>query len=171
MGTCAAQQSPTCSWDAWKKFFFPRLPKPLSRDHGNVLYIDDIHFLWTHGEEDLQEFQSYMINFHPTIRYLPLNFLLPRYHSWTPSLNSKTIELRPCFIASLQTNIPTSYLPPVIPLTPLKEFHTARRWGSAAYVLNQRKKKSIWITSNSTFYNAIPWTASRNPDYQSETAR
>ena len=32
-------------------------------------YIDDVHFLWTDGSDSLQQFQTYLNNFHPTIKF------------------------------------------------------------------------------------------------------
>ena len=32
-------------------------------------YIDDIFFIWEHGEESLKEFINYINTFHPTIKF------------------------------------------------------------------------------------------------------
>ena len=39
-------------------------------------YIDDIFLLWTHGEEKLNDFITYLNNLHPTIKKKVYQFLL-----------------------------------------------------------------------------------------------
>lgn len=68
MGTCAAPAVANLFMGCLEKDLLSKATKtPLQGSWKR--YIDDIHFLWTHGEEDLQEFKSYMNNFHPTIRF------------------------------------------------------------------------------------------------------
>ena len=41
--------------------------KPL---HGSwKRYVDDVHFLWTDGADSLEQFKTYLSNFHPTIKF------------------------------------------------------------------------------------------------------
>ena len=133
------QQSTTCSG---QKNFFPRPPKtPLQRSWKR--YIDDIHFLWTHGEEYLQEFQSYMNNFHPTIRF---TFEISPSH--VPFLDTLT-QLKDNRIETTLYSKPTDKHTYLLPSSchPPHTFkgvpYSQALRVTVAYVLNLRRKKNI----------------------------
>ena len=68
MGTCAAPSMANLFMGSLEhKILNSTQNRPLPGSWKR--YIDDVNFLWTDGLDSLQQFQTYLNNFHPTIRF------------------------------------------------------------------------------------------------------
>ena len=91
------------------KFETDALTHAPHQPHTRWRFIDDVFMTWTHTEDELRTFITYLNNIHPTINSLhPIQLHLLLFSTSRSHLAS-LVKLRPISILNPQTNTNTFY--------------------------------------------------------------
>ena len=84
-------------------------------------YIDDIFFIWEHGEESLEKFLNKLNSFHPTIKF-------------TAEYSKETINFLDVNIRLVEGELMTDFFLPIA----RKQYHIVKLLGSIEFVLTTK---------------------------------
>ena len=107
-------------------------------------YIDDVFFIWTHGEEELQKFIDYLNASHHSIKFTAewsresINFLDTR-------VIKKTTLLLLIYTLNQRTPISSSIVPPAILIILKRVYLTDKPFVFGVFVQRILRLRNIWL--------------------------
>ena len=129
------QFSPTFSWANLKRTLSPVMLA--DKPYLWYRYIDDILMVWRHEEDKLNNFNTYLNNIHPTIKFTSEHSTtsIP-FLDFNIQLANRRIETDP-FSVNQQINTNICYIHQVIHSTRKSQFRTALLSDCAVYLFHR----------------------------------